>query len=158
MPCPAITCLPRHAWSPHTCVLGLDPVSRGVYREHGVAEGAAHVAQVLGRRNQIHAFFLWVRGWLAGGSWREQASMARCWTEAKRKRKGEVEDGEGERGVGRVTREMGYGFYYCNNAWAPHTWLRTHESNHSDRSVERAACCALCHINLFKASKMHTTA
>lgn len=36
----------------------IDPVSRGVYREHGVAVGAAHVAQVLGRRHQIHAALL----------------------------------------------------------------------------------------------------
>jgi hypothetical protein len=72
-----------------------DPISRGVYyREHGVAVGAAHVAQVLGLRDQIHACLLSSVGGTKGtrgggrGRWcvsrelasarREEASRRAC--------------------------------------------------------------------------------
>jgi len=45
-----------------------DPISRGVYREHGVAVGAADVAQVLGLRNHIHACLVAGRRGGGGGA------------------------------------------------------------------------------------------
>jgi hypothetical protein len=53
-----------------------DPISRGVYREHGVAVGAADVAQVLGLRNHIHACLVAGRRGRGGA-----AGRVVCWEE-----------------------------------------------------------------------------
>jgi hypothetical protein len=131
-----------------------DPVSRGVYREHGVAEGAAHVAQVLGRRNQIHAFLLWVGGWpgmcaRVCVSRRQPERASPRWRGAELRRRGIEEKGEIERGrrereeeLAGFQEKMGYGFYYCNKCQGP-AHMSPYAREQPQRSIGRRASCLL---------------